>query len=92
MIYHKVCALIYCGKRFDTAMERKLYCCNNHYIIGNRMRAAARIKNNRINGKHKCPMCKLMKSTEKNRYCLSCRQKITKYEISDNCLGYQVIL
>jgi len=82
-IYHKICALEGCCTEFDTTMERKLFCYKNHYIMGNRKRAAERIKQTRENGKFKCPCCGENKSDVKWCFCRACKENIRQFNIVD---------
>lgn len=79
MIYHKTCALEGCEVEFDTNMERKKYCCDDHYKIGNRKRAKA---NHKKRKQHKCPCCGEFKSNQHHRFCKACADNIVQRNLN----------
>lgn len=91
MIYHKICALETCKKQFKTTMKRKKYHSSSCYKIinknhaQNRQNELTRQKQARTESAEKfpCLKCGLKRNTEKWRFCISCREDIRQFDITD---------
>lgn len=85
----KICVI--CGNEFETEMARKKYCSrecywtNNHSNAAYRQRKhlAAKKKRTESADKFPCLKCGLKRNTEKWRFCISCREDIRQFDITD---------